>query len=550
MTSGDVTPGHVTPGTTVARVDDAGVHLTSAVDTVVDVLFDGRRIWSFWTLRDTVADEGAEPGALVAHWPSMLRRFLEGTTRLSVVEHVSGGVAFDEETRLGSRRGSAGKRIAVVDAAGRPLGIDKSNRIATTFDTRDPEHTRPLLDATEQVLGALRDAGVDAFPAYGTLLGAVREQDFIGHDSDVDLGYVSRHTHPVDVVRESFRLQRDLQERGFDVDRYSAAAFKVDVVEADGGVRGLDVFGGYFQGGSLYLMGEIGTPFREDWIFPLGTCTLAGRTLPAPARPEKLLEATYGPSWKVPDPAFHFETPRSTHRRLNGWFRGQRIHRNEWDRRYSRVRDKPPTGAPSSLAEHLAAEEPDLGLLVDLGAGRGGDALWFARRGVPTVALDYSHGASNGVRRVAEAEGLDLDVAWVNLHELRSVLAQGARLARHDGPAAILAHHLVDSTDARGLEAVGRFARMVLGRGGRLYADFDELRPGERYRPEGSRDPVRPKDTARVVRALEAAGAVIVHSSQAERVAREGAREPAPEQRPAQAEPARPVRRLVAEWRR
>ena len=38
----------------ITAVDDAGVHLTSDEDTVVDVLFDGRRIWSFWTVRDTV----------------------------------------------------------------------------------------------------------------------------------------------------------------------------------------------------------------------------------------------------------------------------------------------------------------------------------------------------------------------------------------------------------------------------------------------------------------------------------------------------------------
>ena len=268
----------------------------------------------------------------------MLKRFLNGSTRLSVVEHVSGRVVFDEELSLGTGT----ERIAVVDAAGRPLGIDKSNRVATMFDTRDPMYTAPLLDACEQVLTALQEAGVDAFPTYGTLLGAVREQNFIGHDSDIDLGYVSRHTHPLDVIRESFRLQRELRERGFAVDRYSAAAFKVDVVEADGGVRGLDVFGGYFLDGHLYLLGEIGTPFKEEWIFPLGTCTLAGRTLPAPARPEKLLEAMYGPGWKVPDPAFHFETPRTTHRRLNGWFRGGRVFRNDWDRRYSTLKRKLP----------------------------------------------------------------------------------------------------------------------------------------------------------------------------------------------------------------
>src|SRR4051812_47872998 len=363
----------------VDRVDEVGVHLQPGEDTVVDVLFDGRRIWSFWTVRDT--RDG------LAAWPPMLKRFLDGTTKLSVVEHVSGVVAFEEEMRLGTKD----TRIAVVDAAGRPLGIDKSNRIATMFDTRDDEQTKPLLDSTEQVLAALHEAGVDAFPAYGTLLGAIREQDLIGHDNDVDLGYVSRHTHPLDVIRESYRLQRRLREQGYDVDRYSAAAFKVNVVEADGGVRGLDVFGGYFLDGKLYLMGEIGVPFEEEWIFPLGTCTLAGRTLPAPARPEKLLEATYGPGWKVPDPAFHFATPRTTYRRLNGWFRGGRVLRNEWDRRFSTLREKMPKVAPSPLAQYLAQQlaehEPDLAHVVDVGTGRGVDALWFARRGVPTLGL-------------------------------------------------------------------------------------------------------------------------------------------------------------------
>ena len=515
----------------VTRVDDSGVHLTSNEDVVVDVVFDGRRIWSFWTLRDTHPADGGR----VAEWPPPLRRYLDGTTSLSVVEHVSGRVLLDEEVSLGS----SSDRIAVLDSSGRPLGIDKSNRITTTFDTRDRAQTAPLLDSTEEVLSALLEAGVDAFPAYGTLLGAIREQDFIGHDSDVDLGYVSRHKHPVDVIRESYRLQRFLRERGYSIDRYSAAAFKVEVLEADGAVRGLDVFGGYFLHGKLYLMGEIGTPFEEEWIFPLGTCTFAGRTLTAPARPEKLLEATYGPNWRVPDPAFHFATPRTTYRRLNGWFRGTRPNRKVWDARYSRVRETLPPKRPSELARHVLQEEGAVARLVDVGAGRGADSLWFARQGVPTLALDYSRGAANAVRDQADEEGLDLEVGWMNLFELRSVLAQGTRVARMHGPPTLLANHLIDSTDQRGLEALARFARMSLSGGGRLYADFDALRPRERNAPPGPRDVTRPKNTERVLRTLQESGAVIVQNTQVQTPG------------PTDGEGAeRPVVRLVAEWRK
>ena len=310
---------------TDVRVDDDGIAARTEEELVLDVLFDERRIWSFWLPRDAVArDDG-----WFVEWPSALRRFLHGRTRLQVVRHVDQEVVFDEEVSLGEPPADGPDRIAVVNERGLPLGIDKSLRLAQTFDTRSAEHVAPLLDSIEEVLGALRKAGIEPFIAYGTLLGAVRGGKLIGHDSDADLGYVSRHQHPVDVVRESFDLQRALAEMGYRITRYSGAAFKVDVEEADGSIRGLDVFGGFLGEGHLHLMGEIRTPFEDAWIFPLGTTTLEGRELPAPADTDRFLTATYGPSWRVPDPAYVFETPESTHRRLNGWFRGTRVKRAE-----------------------------------------------------------------------------------------------------------------------------------------------------------------------------------------------------------------------------
>ena len=112
--------------------------------------------------------------------------------------------------------------------------------------------------------------------------------------------------------------------------------------------------------------------------------------------------------------------------------------------------------------------------VVDLGSGRGADALWFARQGVPTLALDHSRRADNAVRRVAEEEGLDYESGWVNLHEPRSVVAQAARVAHLGGPPTVIANHLVDATDRRGLASFVRFSRLALSGGGRVYADFVE----------------------------------------------------------------------------
>ena len=72
----------------------------------------------------------------------------------------------------------------------------------------------------------------------------------LGHDSDADVGYVSEHEDPVDVVRESFRPPARAGRLGFETSRYSGAAFRVQVAEGDGVIRGLDVFGGFLTAGA------------------------------------------------------------------------------------------------------------------------------------------------------------------------------------------------------------------------------------------------------------------------------------------------------------
>lgn len=488
-----------TAGGTLAdvRVDDTGITATSRSEMVLDVVFDGRRIWSFWLHRDGVRRGAASH----VEWPSALQRFLDGTVQLTLVEHATGQVQYDAEVRLGSGRTD---RIRVETPDGKPLGLDKSNRLAQTFDTRSAEHVAPLLDSIEEVLQALRNAGIEAFPAYGTLLGAVRGGKLIGHDSDADIGYVSDHTHPVDVVRESFRIQRRLARAGYKITRYSGAAFKVDVVEADGSVRGLDVFGGFITTDShLVLMGEIRTPFEREWIFPLGTTTLEGRTLPAPADTDRFLAATYGPTWRTPDPAYHFETPESTHRRLNGWFRGTRVGRDGWARTWSRAhRDGVEPEPADEVAEWVlgAGERPNQ--FVDIGCGRGVTVRDLARRGIASVGLDYAPRGFARVAQESEEEGVPATFRACNLLELRQALATAADLARTPGPRVLLARHLVDTTTPTGREHLWRMCDMLLRDGGRLHLEFQVESGGADVRVKQQ----RPMKLRRIKREIAAHG--------------------------------------------
>ena len=503
-------------------VDEVGVSARSREEAVLDVLFDGRRILSFWLHRDGVR----EGRRWLFAWPKTLREFLDGTADVAVVVTRTGEEVFHREVTLGEGRG----RIEVVNRHGQPISLDKYLRRVVAFDTRSREELEPLLDATAEVIAALHGVGIEAFLAYGTLLGAVRDGAVIGNDSDADIGYVSRLSHPVDVIRESFRIQRELTGHGYRITRYSALAFKVDVDEGDGVVRGLDVFGGFLMDGNLHLMGEIREPFEESWVFPLGTTTLEGRTFPAPADPDKMLTAAYGTSWRVPDPAFHFEPPITTVRRLNGWFRGLRVGRAKWDRVYSR-RQGPLASEPAPFVRWAADREPGAATYVDLGCGRGSDVLWMARGGVSSVGLDFQ---PRSFREAADEAVPGAEFWTCNLLELRDVLPAGATLSRRPGPRLLMARHLVDTLGDEGRSHLWRLARMTLAGegGGRLYLEFLARFGDDGY----ARDlHVKRRRPRLVIAELEAAGATIVHRETI---------------RVSDSPQAAKVCRLVVEWRR
>jgi hypothetical protein len=150
------------------------------------------------------------------------------------------------------------------------------------------------------------------------------------------------------------------------------------------------------------------------------------------------------------------------------------------------------------------------------------------------AALDYVPRGAAAAKRAADRAGHDLEVREVNLLSLRSVLAEGARLAHTPGPRTIVANHLVDATVAEGRAGAWRLCEMALREGGRLYLEF---RSGDgRRRTEEQLLAAVPVDT--VVAELEERGAVIVH------------REEMQVETSGHAGPGRTTARLVAQWQR
>ncbi|POR40307.1 hypothetical protein CRT23_24605 [Methylobacterium sp. V23] len=159
-----------------------------------------------------------------------------------------------------------------------------------------------FIDLSRDVLSVLEAAGFSVCICYGTLLGAVRNNDFLPHDDDVDLLVILDAENEVEEKSIESTIYGVLQNAGFSTHRSSSHRnFHVQ----RGGIA-LDVFPAWRKDGQIRLYMErmkIRT-LSDDIITPLSTISLHGVSLPAPNRPSAFLDERYGPNWKVPD-RFH-----------------------------------------------------------------------------------------------------------------------------------------------------------------------------------------------------------------------------------------------------
>jgi hypothetical protein len=466
------------------------------------VHFDGRYLWSFTPSRDGAPRDG---GSFVP-WPGNLLRFLDGVVQVRLQDVAGERVWWDAEHRFGT----SSERVAVVDKNGVPLSIDKVGHLGRSFLETPEDIKQELLHATLEVLDILREkCGVDAYLCYGALLGAVRNGRMIGHDSDVDLCYYSHCTTPVDIIRESYRIERIVRAQGWTVTRMSGADIKVVRKLSNGALCHIDIFGAFTISGTFYQLGNRSGAFdAAAHLLPLGTVTLEGVEFPAPRDPEAMLAFVYGPHWRVPDPSFvHRDDPRGV-ARLDAWFRGFRNGLADWNDVYDQRGRDVATG-PSAFAEWVAPQVPAGAKIVDLGAGTARDSRWFHERGYRVRAMDYSRRAFVYAKR---APGVRAE--QIQLGDLRRTLLLGARLARN--PHHLYARQLLGCLDAAERRNLFQAAAMALRGGQAMFLEFSATSPGAA--PPDPVGLVARLDPDRVVEEVEASGGRIDYLVTAEGV--------------------------------
>lgn len=247
----------------------------------------------------------------------------------------------------------------------------------------DSLFTSNLFSLFEEVAQQVKQRfSYDLFPTYGTMLGAVREGDFIGHDNDFDTTYISRHSEPAEVRKEFMQICAFLIERGYDLKVKKTHTW----VRVPGTDHKFDIFFSYFNEAGLYEM-SYGThgaalPRSNDFNEFVGQ-KLNELTIRIPKNHQALLAQIYGADWRIPNPGFKHQAKT-----------------RQWDRRYHLTvpevsalywkqfyRDTPIAGG-SPFATFVAEKLQRDSLVVELGCGSGRDSVYFAQHGHRVFASD------------------------------------------------------------------------------------------------------------------------------------------------------------------
>lgn len=140
--------------------------------------------------------------------------------------------------------------------------------------------------------------GFRFFLAYGTLLGAIREKDFIDHDEDIDLGADYQD------VELFMSMLFELRDHGFEVARWDDRGL-ISIIRNN---EYIDIY--FFKEYNEKLLINCGEPLPKKFLENQGVIEFKGVEFNAPADTVGAVEYWYGKDWQTPAQWLDFKTPK------------------------------------------------------------------------------------------------------------------------------------------------------------------------------------------------------------------------------------------------
>jgi len=152
----------------------------------------------------------------------------------------------------------------------------------------------------------------------GTLLGFIRERDFLINDKDMDVSYFSKYENVVDVRKEMIEIVNSLMDSGEELyfirSSYTVVPnyfrWRVDTRDR------IDIMPSWCQDGMMFRPTFVGYKGTKDIILPLKKEKFYDHDIYIPNDPERKLANVYGDDWKIPNPGFKKGTRKNIHTNL------------------------------------------------------------------------------------------------------------------------------------------------------------------------------------------------------------------------------------------
>lgn len=196
----------------------------------------------------------------------------------------------------------------------------RQKRIASVVISRHHIHESRLLDqkenflvAIDRIISILEPAGIQVMLGYGTLLGAVRDGQFMAHDDDVDLIVFDGSKSQADAEAGKGRIVELLKANG-----ENARDLGFWHLHSVANGMTVDLFPTWQEGDEFFItMQQLKIrPVPVKKMLPVTKVKLYDRSYPAPADCASFLEDRYGVGWNVPDP--YYEWPWKVDRIISG----------------------------------------------------------------------------------------------------------------------------------------------------------------------------------------------------------------------------------------
>lgn len=166
--------------------------------------------------------------------------------------------------------------------------------VQKTFRHWSQHEKESYLKQAQAVADSLKGLSPHVSFGFGSVLGIVRDCDFIPHDDDMDL--VIAFEQPMKFADAKALVKSHLESSGFVCHGENLSHFGVNT----GKGRAVDVFVGFIEGDRVSWFPSARKNLNVVDVFPVVKAEMFGVELDIPKNPEAYLAATYGEDWWHP----------------------------------------------------------------------------------------------------------------------------------------------------------------------------------------------------------------------------------------------------------